>query len=207
MPVTLCHLSPLSLSLSHVRCPHHLSCGLAHLQICPPAQRLSPCPSAVEDLVFLTVIIRVPGRSPVFSELPRPFSWSPFTRRDCFFFFMSLHISHSHFKFCVHHTLDLSLVSRFPCVWRLHFRARMWWSLPVGCFPGRRMLRTELALQTGAGGPCVFSSAARGTQVSLPHFIMTLSAVPPKRCPLRPRSLLRALSSYCSQLWFFSAWL
>lgn len=94
--VTLCHASPhLSLSLSRVRCPRRLPCSLAHLPICPPARHFSPCPSAVEDFVFSTIIIRVPGRSPVFSKLPRPFSWSPFTRKlRRLHFFLSLHISH-----------------------------------------------------------------------------------------------------------------
>lgn len=87
-------------------------------------------------------------------------------------------------------------MSRFPSVWRLPFRASTWCPLPVGCSPGRRVPRPALALQTGASG----------TQVSLPHFTMTLSALPPKRCPLGSRPLVQALSPHRSQWWFSCVW-
>lgn len=114
----------------------------------------------------------------------------------CIFFLMSLLISHTVTLSCSHRTWDPSPVSRFPSVWRLPFRASTWCPLPVGCSPGRRVPRPALALQTGAGG----------TQVSLPHFTMTLSALPPKRCPLGSRPLVQALSPHRSQWWFSCAW-
>lgn len=43
-----------------------LSCGSARLQVCPPAHRFSPRPSAVEGFAFQTIVMCVPGRSPCF---------------------------------------------------------------------------------------------------------------------------------------------
>lgn len=136
----------------------------AVLVVCPVVWRISrsvlqpdtshPAPLPWRTSCFQQLYSVFPEDRPCFPSCLVHFHGLPLRGNlgDCIFFVFA-HFTRSCFKFCFRRTWDLSLVSRFPCVWPLRFRARIWWFLPVGRFSGRKMPRTELALQTGASGP------------------------------------------------------